>query len=249
MTNRISTGTEAAGHDTNGTVTSWIQRTVTVNASNASRSWTVELKDQTVVLLADTRAFSVTGIAAGLAKGRALVADKGTFTQTGIAADLRHTAVLRADVRAFSVTGVAAGVLHNVRLVGSAGSFSLTGNDATLTYTPVAGTTLPADVGSFLVVGVNAGVRHNARLQASNGTLLISPVNSVVFRRTCVLVANTRAFNFNFIPAVIIYDSGDVVEKSLYYQSILTDPRKSIVSIGDPEHQLVYYVKNFYRIL
>jgi hypothetical protein len=35
----------------------------------------------------------------------------------------------------------------------------------------------------------------------------------------------------------------------LYYQSIVTDPRKSLVSLGNAEDQLVYYVNNIFRIL
>lgn len=249
MTNRAFAGTEAAGHDSNGTRTSWTSTNVTVNASSAFRSWTVELRDKTIVLLADKGTYTLSGKDAGLAKGRNLVADKGTFTITGIAADVRHTALLTADVRAFTVGGVDAGVRHNVVLGASAGAFSITGNDATLTYTPSTGTSFPADTGGFLLVGVNAGIRHNARLQASSGALIVSPINTVAFRLTYILVASTRAFNLNLIPASIIYSGGQVEGKSLYYQSILTDPRKSIVNIGLPEHQLVYYVKNFFRIL
>lgn len=135
MTNRASTGSEAAGHDTNGTVTTWASTNVTVNASSAYRSWVVELRDKTIVLLADKGTFTETGIAAGLAKGRTLVAEKGTFTQTGIAADLRHNALLQANVRAFSVAGVPAGVLHNVRLVAATRAFNINGIGANLIYT------------------------------------------------------------------------------------------------------------------
>ena len=249
MVNRASSGTEAAGHDTNATVTTWASTNVTVNASSAYRSWVVELRDKTVVLLADKGTLTETGKDAGLTKGRSLVADKGTFTLSGVAADLRHDVVLSGSVRVFQVAGVPAGVLHNVSFVASAGTFTVTGNDATLTYTPSTGTSLPADTGGFLVAGVNAGVIHNVVVVAGSGSYSVAPVNTVVFKRTYNLVASTRAFNLNFIPASIIYSGGQVAGKSLYYQSILTDPRKSIVNIGVPEHQLVYYVKNFFRIL
>ena len=81
MTNRASSGTEAAGHDTNGTVTSWSQQTVTVNASSAFRSWTVELRDKTVTLTADKGAYTVSGRDAGIIKGvpKLLVAELGKF--------------------------------------------------------------------------------------------------------------------------------------------------------------------------
>ncbi len=249
MVNRARSGTEAAGHDTNATVTTWASTNVTVNASSAYRSWVVELRDKTVVLLADNGTLTETGKDAGLTKGRSLVADKGTFTLSGVAADLRHDVILSGSVRVFQVAGVPAGVLHNVSFVASAGTFTVTGNDATLTYTPSPGTSLPADTGGFLVAGVNANVIHNVVVVAGSGSYSVAPVNTVVFKRTYNLVASTRAFNLNFIPASIIYSGGQVAGKSLYYQSILTDPRKSIVNIGVPEHQLVYYVKNFFRIL
>ena len=53
MTNRASSGAgpEVAGHDTNTGVTSWSATNVTVNASAASRSWTLELKSDGVSII------------------------------------------------------------------------------------------------------------------------------------------------------------------------------------------------------
>lgn len=251
MTNRASSGTEAAGHDSNGTRTSWTQQTVTVNASNAYRSWTVELRDKTVVLTADKGTFTVTGNDATIDKvvSRTLTADKGTFTITGNAADVKHSADVLAETRAFTVIGVEAGVLHNAVLVASAGSFSITGNNATLTYTPLTSQTLTADTRSFLVTGVAANVSRESSLVASTGATIISPVNTAIFRKTYQLIASTRAFSVNGIAANIIYSGSQSTEKTLYYQSVVADPRKTLVSTGAGEDQVVYYVKGFFRIL
>jgi hypothetical protein len=53
MANRASAGTgpEAAGHDTETGVTSWSATNVTVNATAASRSWTLELKSEGVSII------------------------------------------------------------------------------------------------------------------------------------------------------------------------------------------------------
>lgn len=249
MVNRAFAGTEAAGHDTNGTVTTWASTNVTVDASSAFRSWTVELRDKTISLLAETGSRTLSLKDANLVKGRSLVADKGAFTVSGVAANIRHDDVLVAAAGPFLVAGGIAGVLHNVLLVGDKGTFTVIGNDAALVYVPSTGTTFTGDAGSFLVDGVDAGIRHNASVLAASGSVAVTPINTVSFRRTYNLLASTRAFNFNFVPASLLYSGGQVDGKSLYYQSILTDPRKSIVNVGVPEHQLVYYVKNFFRIL
>lgn len=455
MTNRASSGTEAAGHDTNGTVTSWTQQTVTVNASSAFRSWTVELRDKTVSLLADVRAFTVTRNDANLAKGRNLVADKGTFTITRNDANLYHNVRLTADVRAFTVASVGAGVLHNAKLGGDLGKFflpernlakwseqfengywfknsvgtalppvvtanhavapdgtltadrivfdtngSTTANDrsdlqtldppttvgktyifsvwikttdgssialqlshsgASVSYVTVTGSwqrftslsntaadtlryprlslrvgtpsstyaslhvwgfqweegtsitdydptgpagatandlrltrRLVAETRIFSVNSVGAGVRvtHlitaetrsftvtgndatiskvvSRTLSAATGAFTVTrnPASLVVTRRLTAatrlfsvigvpaaiskpsrLFAATRAFNVNGIGADIIYSGGNTSGKSLYFQSVVADPRRTLVSTGSAEDQLVYYVKGFYRIL
>ena len=115
MTNRTSTGTEAANHDTAGTVSSWSATSVTVNASSGWRARTVELLDAALSLLAEAGSFTQTGIAAGLFKGYTLSATVGSYAFTGIDAGINKTAnpnkVLTADVGSYTQTGIDASML------------------------------------------------------------------------------------------------------------------------------------------
>lgn len=159
MTNRASTGTEAAGHDTNGTVTTWASTNVTVNASSAFRSWTVELRDKTIVLLADKGTYTLSGKDANLPKGRILTADKGTFTISGVAANLVKASnkVLVADKGTFSISGVDAGVLHAAILLADVRVFSISGVDATF----ISSTTLIASTRAFNINGIGANLIYS----------------------------------------------------------------------------------------
>ena len=166
MTNRTSIGTEAAGHDTNGTVSSWTQQTVTVNASSAYRSWTVELRDKTIVLTAGQGTHTFTGINATLSKGFKFVADKGTFTESGVAASLLCSRLVTGVKGTFTETGIPAGVLRSRLITGTAGAYVLDGKAASFSYVPVTGYTLPAVVGAFSL-GLPAASLRKSRLLAS----------------------------------------------------------------------------------
>ena len=112
MTNRVSSGTEAAGHDTNGVVSSWVLRTVTVNASSGWRGVTVELRDATVVLTADAGSFNDTFIDAALERGFYLNGDVSQFLVSGNAATLRKSYVLVAASRQFNVNGISVNIIY-----------------------------------------------------------------------------------------------------------------------------------------
>lgn len=248
MTNRISTGTELAGHDSDGTRTNWTAQSVTVNASSGWRSSVVELRDKTVVLTADKGTFTVTGKDATISKvvSRTLTADTGSVAVTRNDANLIHEALLLGSQGTVTGTYNPASVIVSRRLTAAAGLITVNGNNANLTK--VKAYTLTSSVGTFSVQGQPAAVRLTRRLTAANRSFTVGLVPATL-TRTIRLVASTRAFNVNGIAANIIYTGGSVAEKSLYYQSVVTDPRKTLVSTGAGEDQVVYYVKGFFRIL
>jgi hypothetical protein len=248
MTNRISAGTETAGHDTNGTVASWTSRTVTVNATSGSRTLVAELRDSQLVLTAAAGARTISGVDATISKtvSKTIVADKGTFTVGGVPAALNHNAVLVADKGTITATYNPAGVRATHLLTAAVGAIAVVGKDANLTK--VVSYNLIAVAGQITVLGQPAGVLITRRLTAVKGTVTVGLVPATL-RRTLKLVASTRAFNITGRDAGVIYTGSGTNVKSLYYQSIVTDPRKSLVSLGNAEDQLVYYVNNIFRIL
>lgn len=221
MVNRVSTGTEAAGHDTNATVTTWASTNVTVNASSAYRSWVVELRDKSLVDNATVGTFTLTGNAADLRHNPKIDGGTGAFTLTGNAADLRHNTRIDGGTGAFSLTGndatlTEAGTAKSITAV--VGTFSLTGNDATLKK----GYSLAADAGTFTVAGQPATLRHNPRIEANTGSFaltggepallhgrylsggagtFIETGQPATFRRTWAIGANTGTFNLTGNPA------------------------------------------------
>lgn len=273
MTNRISSGTEAAGHDTNGVVSSWATtRTVTVNANSGWRAVTVELRDATVVLTAAAGSFTETGVAAHLAKGFALAASAGSYTHTGNDATLTKTAnqnkVITADVGTFTELGEDANLIHAARLTADKGTYTENGVAATLRHAAV----IVAIKGAFTETGNPAGLRHLAILVAEKATysltgnpadlhyvpgidingdvgqFLVSG-NAATLRKSYVLVAASRQFNVNGISINIIYSPNIVNDNHWYYQIQETDPRKMVVA-GQPSNgQVVYYINHYLRIL
>lgn len=124
MINRIATGTEAAGHDTNGVVTSWTLQNVTVNASSAFRSWTVELRDGTPSVLADARSYALSGNNAELLQQKKLTASKGVFALTGndaLFATGYAGANVKAEKGALALTGNGANLLVAKKLAADPG--------------------------------------------------------------------------------------------------------------------------------
>lgn len=247
MVNRAFAGTEAAGHDSNGTRTTWASTNVTVNASSAFRSWVVELRDKTVVLTADLGTRSIVGSAAGFAKGRKLTADKGTFSVVGVDAGIIHQAKLTADKGTITVAGVPASPVVGRRLTAAPGGFSIVGVAATITK--VVSRILPADKGTFTGVYRAANLLLTRRLVASPRLFSVAGVPANLLKGSR-LTAAPRSFNINLIPASILYSGGQTTgDKPFYYQVQETDPRKLIVNASASNGQLVYYVNNYLRVL
>jgi len=271
MTNRISSGTEAAGHDTNGS--SWtITRTVTVNANSGWRAVTVELRDATVVLTAAAGSFNDTFIDAALERGFYLNASARAYTHTGNAAILTKAGsvnkVITADVGTFTELGKDAGLIHAARLTADKGTYTENGVAATLRHAAV----IVAAKGTFTETGNPAGLRHLAILVAEKATYTLTgnPAdlhyvpgidingdvgqflvsgNAATLRKSYILVAASRQFNVNGISVNIIYVPNVVNDTHWYYQINEMDPRKMIVMDQPNNDQFVYYLNHYLRIL
>lgn len=169
MTNRAFTGTEAAGHDTNGTVSSWSQQTVSVSANGGWRSWTVELRDATATLLADTRSYALTGAGANLNRGYKLSADAGSFALTGAAVTERRGYRESAGAGTWTLTGSDALLERAWVLPGDSGAYGLAGGPAG--FSLASGLTFDADPGPFQLAGGAATLHW--RTTASSGALAL----------------------------------------------------------------------------
>lgn len=249
MTNRAFTGTEAAGHDTNGTVTSWSQQTVTVNANSGWRSWTVELRDGTVVLVANNGVYSVSGNNAGFTKAspKVLIADKGVLSVAGVNASIRHDADIIAETTTIAIAGVQANVLHSAAVKADTRFIAISGNTAALIYAPTTAKTLTAVTGIFLTTRGDAILRVARLLVASrySASLSGSPANLLRLSR---LYASTKAVYLLGANVSFVYVRPNE-GKGLRYQSVISDPRKIMINTYNPEDQLAYYITKTFRIL
>jgi hypothetical protein len=261
MTNRAFSGTEAAGHDTGGTVTSWSQQTVTVNAASGHRSWTVELKNTTVTLLADVGTFAVTGVNADVIKAapKLLTADSGTLSASGINANLVHSLRLLADKGTFTLTGNAAGLRISRQLIATRGIFAFVGVSVLFTrnrhVTASAGSILTngttanwvksrvvlSQAGAFSVTCNPASVTATQTLVASNRSFTVTG-NAANLVPSYKLLAATRTVtinginaNLNYVPAVS-FDTGaftiNAGPTQLIVRRTLTSDRRIIIISG-----------------
>lgn len=188
MTNRVFTGTEAAGHDTNGTVSSWSQQTVTVDANSGWRSWTVELRDATVVVIGAAQAFTATGQAATLTKTvppKVVAGAVGSFALSGQTAGTVVSRRLVSAVGAFTTAGQAAALKQTHRLVGDAGSYALIAPEIAFLHTH----TLVGEAGAVTLSGQSATLDYLRHIDPDPGELALSGYSAAAaYRRRQVLV-------------------------------------------------------------
>jgi hypothetical protein len=254
MTNRAFTGTEAAGHDTNGGVSSWSQQTVAAVANSGWRSWTVELRDDSVSETPVVGSFTLTGNAATLTVGGglnnySLAADTrsfiGSYSSTGLTLNRR----LFADTGGFVLGSSDTGLRQSHRLTADTRSYSFTYSAANLTFTPVStGYTLTADPATFTFTAPAVLLAKGWRLDAATSSYLLTGVG-VGFKRTYSLTAASRAFNFSFRTTNLVYSGAQQTVKRFYYQSITDDPRSLDVSGAAPGAGLVFYINKHFRVL
>lgn len=219
--NRLDATAESAIFDTNGLVTSFTSRSVSVGGT--ASGWvagSVELVPQwggaagaaSYTLVADRGTFTYSGVAAGLRTARKLVSALGTYALTGQAAGLKRGLRVVSNQGSYSLTGNAAGLVAARKLAASQGSYSLTGIAATLTYTPAAAAyTLTADASSCALTGRAAGLIAKRFLVASTGGYVLTG-RSAGFNGQRLLSAAAgshsvtgRAATLSYTPAVANY--------------------------------------------
>jgi hypothetical protein len=210
MTNRVSSGTEAAGHDTNGTVSSWSAQTVTVNASSGWRSVTVELRDASLSLSCEAGSYALSGQNATLTKGAAansytLPSAAGSCVLTGQVADLRTarqvagaaggfnvigqtagfaaTRLLGGGVGAFTAIGQSAALQGQRYLSGAAGAVAVTGQIATLSESIPTALTLNAAAGGYVGTGQPVSLRRAVLLPSAAGSLVVTGSHAELIRQ------------------------------------------------------------------
>jgi hypothetical protein len=254
MTNRAFTGTEAAGHDTNGGVSSWSRQTVTPSSNNSWRSWVVELRDDSLIRTPLVGAFTLSGnsvtlTVAGGANNYSLAADTGNFTGSYSSANLVLSQILFANIGALVLGSSDTGLRQSHRLTADTRTYTFTYNAANLTFTPVsAGYSLAAAPATFTLTAPTVLLTKGWRLDATTRSFIVLRV-SAGLKRTYALTAASRAFIFNFRTADLIYSGLQLIFKKFYYQSITDDPRSLDVGGSAPGAGLVYYINKYFRIL
>jgi len=191
MTNRVSSGTEAAGHDTNGTVSSWSAQTVTVNASSGWRSVTVELLDASLSLSCDSGSYALSGQSTSFNSSRP--ADRGLFTLIGREASLKRGYRLAADQATFNATLIASDLSVGKSVSADTCSYELTGNDATLSRSASTAYTLNTGAGGYSLSGNTAEAFAARRLAADAQSYAASGID-VALKRNYRLTTITGAF-------------------------------------------------------
>lgn len=108
--------------------------------------------NQALTLTAAAGAYTLTGIAAALLKGKLIVADAGAYVLTGIAAVFHVTLKMPAAAGAYVLTGIAAITSFGRKMAAAVGAYTLTGQDVTLFVAEVF--TLVAGAGSYVLTGL-----------------------------------------------------------------------------------------------
>lgn len=144
-------------------------------------------------------AFTLSGVAAGLAAQRRLAGAAGSFALAGQAAGLAAQRRLAAEAASYALTGQPAGLLAAYRLTAAAGAFTLTGIAARL----AALRNLPAGAGAFVLSGIDAGLRSARMLQASTGAFVLAGQDAALIYTTggLALAAGTGAFSLTGVAA------------------------------------------------
>ena len=140
-------------------------------------------------------AFTLTGPANTLTRGRSMTGDVGSFTLTGQPAATRHNPDIDGGVGAFTLAGQPAATRHNPRLDGGVGSFALTGQPATLSKT-AAPKSLAAEIGAFALNGGAPGLLVGSSIAGGVGSFTLNG-NSATLTKGRTTTAETGKF---FLP-------------------------------------------------
>lgn len=200
MVNRASSGTEAAGHDTNAGVTSWASTNVTVNASSAYRSWTVELEDTELELVSNTGAFTLSGVNIDLTKQVSLDTSVGTFSLAGTTTGLLFNRQLDKQTGVFTLSGVNTVLLNNRTLDTAVAPYSFIGNQLDVNLQRA----LLNSTGTFSLVGNNSFLQRSVRIDATTQTYAVAGTNTgLLFNRQ--LVSQTGTFSIAGVDVTLQY--------------------------------------------
>lgn len=182
MTNRysdVNATDEGAIHDTNGTVSSWSDTSVSVGGTSSGwRSHVIEAVPGAVntTLAAGVGSYTITGTAASLKIGTKLTAAVGSYAITGTAATLKYGRKLTADVGSYVITGTAAALKVATKLTAAVGSYAISGVDAVLAY----GRKIVADVGSYAISGTDATFKVGRKLTGAVGSYTITGTDATL---------------------------------------------------------------------
>jgi hypothetical protein len=202
MINRAFTGTEAAGHDTDGGVSSWSQETVSAGANSGWRSWTVELRDTELDLIATAEAFTLVGEDVAFAKQVSLDVNTGSFVLTGNNSLLQRSLLLNNNVGSFAVAGQGIEQTAQRLLVADEGTFNLVGSNADLDYTPTSGQTLDVTTGAFTLSGNSVELNKNFNITLLRGQFNVNRISALLYFNR-ILNSFTRMFTVNSSTAIL----------------------------------------------
>ena len=202
----------------------------------------------TARLLADVRAYTLTGIAADLRETARLVADVRALTLTGVSAFPRPGRHLTAQTGALTLTGVSASPQAGRLLTAQAGELSLTGVSADLIEAATTANTLVADVGAFMFEGSQAGLYRDYQLVTAVRAFSLTG-NQATLRRSWLLLGSTGTYQTTGADAELTYSQPPTPGSRFTYQTVVLDPLQVCVNPDFLGDQLNLYVKGFYRII
>ena len=168
------------------------------------RIWSVPAAAADPVIAADAGTYTVTGTAASLEKGSAVVAEAGSYAITGTAAALHRDATIAAESGSITLTGSAAGLTHDKVLTLDAGSYAVSGQVAGLSY----GFSLVAEAGAYTLTGGNAALEREARLVAESASYTLTGFDATLTHLAGLkIVGEAGAYSITGAAAALLHDA------------------------------------------
>lgn len=202
-----SSDCEAAGHDTNGGVSSYAGSSASVGGSGFRyRTVSVELKAAATLnaytLIAAGGSVSISGQAATLKRGAKVGAAAGSVAISGQAAVLRRGYPLVAAAGSVSITGKPAGTRRAATLGAAAGSLAIFGAAVTLRFAR----RVAASGGAISITGAAVALRAARRASAPAGSMSVAGAEPTL-KPTRRLAAAGTAVGITGAAAELVYGS------------------------------------------
>lgn len=121
------------------------------NGTTYSIVWAIK-PSSAIVMTGDVGSYSITGTAASLEQGYAVIGDIGSYSISGVAATLTAQRKIAGDVGSYAITGTDATFAKGRTMAADVGTYSLTGTAATFPRTYI----LSGSVGSYATTGTAA---------------------------------------------------------------------------------------------